>query len=593
MLRPQDTSTRERKNLNGLWQFRLDPEGEGRSASWFSRPLTESRQMAVPASFNDIAADAGVRDYFGDVWYQTSVWVPRGWEERRIVLHFESATHRATVWVNEVEVMSHEGGYTPFEADITEHVAPGQEVRITAQVNNTLHWQSIPPGVIEDTPAGKRQRYWHDFFNYAGIHRTVWLYSSDPVHITDITITTDLDGENGVIGYAAEAERPDDVETKVILRNAEGTGVATDTGPSGTLSVPNVHRWAPGDGYLYDLEIQLLRGDTVVDSYHQSVGVRTVKADGTRFLINGEPFYFTGFGRHEDVPVIGKGHNDAYLLHDFELLRWIGANSFRTSHYPYSEDVLDYADRQGIVLIDETAAVGLNMGLGGGIFGTQGYQTFSPETANDATREVHAQAIRELIARDRNHPSVVLWSIANEPESDTEGAEKYFEPLFDVARQADPTRPVGFVNVMLAPHGKCRVSQFGDVLMLNRYYGWYVDTGDLAAAELAWEDELRAWAGEGKPIIITEYGADTYPGLHSLVAASPWTEEYQVEYLDMNHRVFDRIDAVVGEQVWNFADFTTTSGIMRVGGNKKGVFTRDRQPKAAAYALRRRWRKDL
>jgi beta-glucuronidase len=290
--------------------------------------------------------------------------------------------------------------------------------------------------------------------------------------------------------------------------------------------------------------------------------------------------------------VIGKGHSDVYLVHDFELLKWIGANSFRTSHYPYSEDVLDYADRQGVVIIDETAAVGLNMGLGGGIFGSQGYQTFSPETANDATREVHAQAIRELIARDKNHPSVVLWSIANEPESDTEGAEKYFQPLFDVAREADPTRPVGFVNVMLAPHGKCRVSQFGDVLMLNRYYGWYVNTGDLPAAELAWEEELKGWASEGKPIIITEYGADTYPGLRSL-DASPWTEEYQVEYLDMNHRVFDRIDAVVGEQVWNFADFATTSGIMRVGGNKKGVFTRDRQPKEAAYALRRRWRKGL
>jgi beta-glucuronidase len=310
-------------------------------------------------------------------------------------------------------------------------------------------------------------------------------------------------------------------------------------------------------------------------------------------LINDEPVYFTGFGKHEDIPVIGKGHNDPFMLHDFELLKWIGANSFRTSHYPYAEDVIDYADRQGIVVIDETAAVGLNMGLGGGIFGTQGYQTFSADTVNDATQEVHAQAIRELIARDKNHPSVVIWSIANEPESDTEGAEHYFRPLFDVAREADPTRPVGFVNVMLAPHGKCRVSQFGDVLMLNRYYGWYVNTGDLEGAELAWEEELTAWAGEGKPIIITEYGADTYPGLHSAVAGNPWSEEYQIEYLEMNHRVFDRIDAVVGEQMWNFADFATTSGIMRVGGNKKGAFTRDRQPKAAAHYLRSRWRKDL
>jgi hypothetical protein len=102
-------------------------------------------------------------------------------------------------------------------------------------------------------------------------------------------------------------------------------------------------------------------------------------------------------------------------------------------HYPYTEQVLDYADRQGIVLIDETAAVGLGMGLGGGIFGAQGYQTFPPDTINDAIREVHAQAIRELIARAKSHPSVVLWSITNEPESDIEAAEDYFRPLFDVA----------------------------------------------------------------------------------------------------------------------------------------------------------------
>jgi beta-glucuronidase len=593
MLRPRDTSTRERKNLNGLWQFALDQAGEGRSGQWFAGPLPGAREMAVPASFNDIATDATVRDYFGDIWYQTSVWIPRGWQGRRVVLHFESATHRATVWVNNNEVVSHEGGYTPFEADITEHVNGGEQVRITAVLNNTLSFHSIPPGVIEDTPAGKRQIYWHDFFNYAGIHRTVWLYSTDPAHVTDLTIVTDLDGDIGVVDYTIDAEGADDVETRVILRNADGQEAAANTGASGTLQVPDVHEWAPGDGYLYDIEVQLVQGDTVIDSYTQSVGIRTVKVDGIKFLINGEPFSFKGFGKHEDLPVIGKGHNDAYLLHDFELLKWIGANSFRTSHYPYSEDVLDYADRQGIVLIDETAAVGLNMGLGGGIFGGQGYKTFSPETANDVTQEVHAQAIRELIARDKNHPSVVLWSIANEPESETPEAEDYFRPLFDVAREADPTRPVGFVNVMLAPHGKCRVSKFGDVLMLNRYYGWYVNTGDLEAAELAWEEELTAWAGEGKPIIITEYGADTYPGLHSVVAGNPWTEEYQVEYLDMNHRVFDRIDAVVGEQMWNFADFATTSGIMRVGGNKKGAFTRDRQPKAAAHALRRRWREDL
>jgi beta-glucuronidase len=592
MLRPQDTTTRERKPLTGLWRFRLDGAGEGRSAEWFRRPLADAREMAVPASFNDVA-DPAVREYFGDVWYQTTVRVPRGWDGQRIVLHFESATHRATVWVNDAEVVSHEGGFTPFEAEATEHVQAGEEARVTVVVNNTLSFQTIPPGVIEDTSHGRRLRYFHDFFNYAGIHRPVWLYATPHVHLTDITVVTGLDGANGSIEYRAEAQDADGAEVRVVLREADGVEVASSTGASSTLTVPNVHRWAPGDGYLYDLEVQLVGGDgELLDSYHQSVGVRTVAVDGTRFLINGEPFHFKGFGKHEDIPVIGKGHNDAFLVHDFELLKWVGANSFRTSHYPYAEAVLDYADRQGIVVIDETAAVGLNVNLSVEDPDARGSTTFSPERVNDQTREAHVQAIRELVARDKNHPSVVLWSIANEPESDTEGAERYFEPLFPLTRELDPTRPVGFANLLTAPYGKCRVSQFGDVVMLNRYYGWYVDTGDLEAAETAWENELRGWAKEGKPIIITEYGADTYPGLHSLLP-EPWSEEYQVAFLEMNHRVFDRFDAVVGEQVWNFADFATISGIARVGGNKKGVFTRDRQPKAAAHTLRRRWRKDL
>src|SRR3954453_3423223 len=101
MLRPQDTDTRERKSLNGLWKFALDPAGEGRPERWFARPLADAREKAVPASLNDISADPAVRDYFGDLWYQTTVRVPRGWAGQRVVLHFESATHRATVWVND------------------------------------------------------------------------------------------------------------------------------------------------------------------------------------------------------------------------------------------------------------------------------------------------------------------------------------------------------------------------------------------------------------------------------------------------------------------------------------------------------------
>src|SRR3712207_27669 len=147
------------KSLNGLWRFRLDASGEGRAAGWWRQPLAGSREIPVPASYNDVFADAEAHDHIGDAWYQTVVRVPERWRGERIVLRFDAATHRAVVWVDDAQVAEHEGGYTPFEADVTEIAEPGTEIRITAVVDNTLSWQSIPPGYVEETPEGRRQRY--------------------------------------------------------------------------------------------------------------------------------------------------------------------------------------------------------------------------------------------------------------------------------------------------------------------------------------------------------------------------------------------------------------------------------------------------
>ena len=591
MLAPRETSTRERKSLDGLWRFALGVDGVGRGERWWQRPLPGVREVPVPSSYNDVFPDAQVRNHVGDAWYQTTVRVPRGWAGQRILLRFGSATHRAVVWVDDAQVAEHEGGFTPFEADVTNVVAPGEEHRITVVVNNILTWQSIPPGYVEQTPDGPRQRLLFDFFNYAGLHRPVWLYATPPAHVRDVTVVTDLrEGSTGSVGYAVEADGAGDLEVRVALRDADGTEVARATGASGELTVENVHPWRPGEGYLYHLSVELWgEGDAPVDAYPLAVGIRTVEVHGTRFLINGDPFYFKGFGKHEDAAVRGRGYDDVFMVHDFALMEWLGANSFRTSHYPYAEEVLEYADRHGIVVIDEVAGVGINSGLAAGVFGAKPHTTFSEETINTDTQATHRRAIGELVARDKNHACVVLWSIANEPESVTPEARAYFEPLVRETRRLDPSRPVGFVNVPGATPDQDKITDLFDVVMLNRYYGWYVNPGDVAAAERALEAELKAWAEKHKkPIILTEFGADTLEGLHDVVPG-PWTEEYEAGLLEMHHRVFDRIEAVVGEQVWNFADFATVPGVMRVGGNKKGVFTRERRPKAAASILRRRW----
>ena len=278
------------------------------------------------------------------------------------------------------------------------------------------------------------------------------------------------------------------------------------------------------------------------------------------------------------------------MVHDFELLNWIGANSFRTSHYPYAEEVLDYADRHGIVVIDEIAAVGLNTGHRRRDLRRPNRSHLLATTPSATPPGGPRQAIRELVARDKNHPSVVLWSIANEPEPTPPEARDYFAPLVDLTRAPGPHAAGRVRQLHAGPGRSCEVSRTSlDVCMINRYYGWYVQPGDLAAAERALEAELAS----GRRTASRSSSPSTAPTPSpACTASSPrrrGPRSTRPSILDMSHRVFDRVDAVVGEQVWNFADFATRSGIFRVDGNKKGVFTRDRRPKASAWALRRRW----
>ena len=211
------------------------------------------------------------------------------------------------------------------------------------------------------------------------------------------------------------------------------------------------------------------------------------------------------------------------------------------------------------------------------------------------TKEAHEQVIKEMIARDKNHACVVMWSIANEPASSQEGAYEYFKPLFELARKLDKQkRFCTFVNYMLAPADKCLVTSLCDIICINRYYGWYVDLSNLELAKKHMLEELKIWHEKypTKPIVFTEYGVDTLAGMHDMDEMTPYSEEFQLEYYKMYEEVFDSLDYIIGEQTWNFADFQTKFGIFRVQGNKKGVFTRDRQPKSIARHLKERWTKD-
>ncbi len=583
MLKPQLNPARQLVSLDGIWEFKVDFNDEGFNQNWASSTLDTDLDIAVPASYNELFPQREIREHVGWVWYQRELIVPKGFAGQRYFVRVGAATHEGVVYMNGKELVRHVGGYMPFEAEITDLVAPGETALLTIAVSNVLTNETIPPGEVQVLKTGrKEQYYYHDFFNYAGLARSVSLYSTPKSAIQDITVVTSVSGSKGVVSYEVVSDEP----VSVKLLDAKGTEVAAAQGSKGNLEVADAKLWGPGHPYLYQLVA--ISGE---DQYNLNVGIRTIEVSGTQLLLNGKPIYLTGFGMHEDHLVKGKGHDNAFLVNDFELLKWVGANSFRTSHYPYAEEVMDYADKHGILVIDETAAVGMNMGLSSGVFGTQPKKTFTEDNINSASQAALASQIRELIARDKNHPCVIAWSITNEPASEEDGADTYFEPLFKLAKELDPTRPVTYVNVMLAPFDKCKLGQFADFICLNRYYGWYLNHNDLDSAILNYRTEMAGWVEKfQKPLVITEYGADTLPGAHS-IHGLPWSEEYQVNFLRASHQVHDEFDAVVGEQVWNFADFQTKPGIFRVLGNKKGVFTRDRQPKAAAYELKDRWTK--
>lgn len=602
MLYPKTSRTRRIVDMNGLWKFCFDPQSEGLKHNW-QNGLDPRRtiEMPVPASFNDFFTDKESREYTGDFWYETSVFVPGEWEGKNISLRFDCATHRAVVYINGEKIVTHEGGFLPFTARINRVVNWNGYNRVVVCLNNELSYATLPAGSTKVFSDGtKMSKPFFDFYNYAGLQRPVRLVVTPKDEIVDFSVNHVLEGSDSITEYAVTTASGDVVSPvsniRVLVRvyDENRNLVAEASGEKGKIRIPNVRLWEVRNAYLYTFRILLMDQETIVDEYEEEIGIRTVEVRDTDILINNKPVYLKGFGKHEDSEINGRGFNLAVVKRDFELMKWIGANSFRTSHYPYAEEIIQMADREGFLVIDEVAAVGFFESLMNFMEASTGKQTefFSRDIVQTETKANHKAALCELIARDKNHACVIAWSLMNEPETTSDSAVPYFKEIFELARELDPQkRPRTFAMVMNSTPDACKCYSFSDILSLNRYYGWYNRGGyEMKEAKELFIREMDQWKELhlNKPFLFTEFGADTMVGVHKLPSVM-WSEEYQEEYLRMQFEVFDSYDFVKGEQVWNFADFQTTEGIMRVNGNKKGIFTRNRQPKAVAYVFKNRW----
>ncbi|KAF4520121.1 hypothetical protein B566_EDAN010277 [Ephemera danica] len=585
LLYPRPSETREVRTLDGVWQFRISPTNDpniGFREQWYARPLKQSGgeilMMPVPASYNDVTTRADVRDFVGWAWYERTFFAPAAWLQKdsgvRIMLRFGSVHYAASVWVNSQLAMEHIGGHLPFEADITSFLHPSAN-RLTVAVNNTLDPYTIPQGQVErpnDTdrypPGYVINSYTFDFYNYAGIHRPVVLHAVPNSHVDDILVTSSIQNkQDGVVKFDINVKNNAALHISCKVRILDNNGsekIASDPMPAekcaGSLLVEDAQLWwpiymSPTPGYLYTLEVILLdqEHEGPIDVYRLPFGIRTITWTNSTILVR------------------GKGLDLVMLVKDHNLMQWLGANSYRTSHYPYSEENLELSDRLGLVVVSESPAVNLV------VFD-------KPLLAR------HRTVMRELIRRDKNRACVLMWSLANEARSQQPASEAYFKDLASYVKHLDPTRPI--TMAINQPYNKDHGAAFMDVIAVNHYFAWYSDTGRLELIARQMENNIRQWKKvHNKPIFVSEYGADAVAGLHS-DPPSVWTEDYQVALMKENFKAFDKLreqGLLNGEMIWNFADFATAQVYTRVNGNKKGIFTRERQPKAAAHELKNRY----
>lgn len=549
----QHASGRRSQSLAGRWHVIVDPYRSGAqflglpNVRGFHRNLSprddprieydfsRSPTLAVPGDWS--TQDPRLLLYEGTLWYQRSFEARRipGW---RAVLHFGAANHEAEVWLNGEPVGRHEGGFTPFDLDVTAVLRDGRNDVVVA-VDSTRRRDAVP---ALDT----------DWWNYGGLTRDVRLVSVPESFLRDWRI--------GLDGIEVQIDGPQPAQSVRVDVEGHTLELLTDASGRARAALPfEPERWSPDRPRLYDVTLAC-NGEVVRDR----IGFRRIEARGGEILLNGEPIFLRGISLHEEAPLRGgraHGVDDARTLLGWALD--LGCNFVRLSHYPHDEPMARLADELGLLVWEEIP-----------VYWQIDWE--SPAALASATTQ-----LRELILRDRNRASVVLWSLANETLP-TPARLEFLRSLARTARELDPTRLLTTALLTLpAKERRMRIDdplgELVDVLAVNEYFGWYY--GEPEGVE--WESAFD------KPLVISELGADALAGHHG-EASERWTEEFQARFYERQIAMLETIPFLRGVSPWILQDFRSPRrhlpGIQD-HYNRKGLISERGQRKQAFSVL--------
>lgn len=342
---------------------------------------------------------------------------------------------------------------------------------------------------------------------------------------------------------------------------------------SGSLTLPGVTPWMPETPALYELCCVLMDGDTPVDDLIDRVGFRDIKVRGKKILLNGEPVRLRGYNRHEDHPQFGCALPKAAMVADLELMRDMGCNMVRTSHYPNDMRFLDLCDKMGFMVWEESHARTVKFD----------HPMFKEQIKSSTV---------EMVEWHHNHPSIVMWGCLNECDSVSPAGKKVHESVLGLLKKLDPSRPTTFAS---DKHVKDICLGLVDIVSWNVYTGWYgrsmEDIQSVIHERLEWLHSDESHGGKGKPVIIAEFGGGAIYGCRR-ARGGYWSEEYQRDVLDECLRVYLNHPDIVGAAIWQFCDVRVTDNWHPHGRprnmNNKGTVDEYRRPKLAYDTVKRR-----
>lgn len=542
------TKGRDGQSLDGDWNFCVDLLDTGLRQKWFAMTPEAPEDRIEPWDYDPYMGETvpvpSCWQMQKEKWYffEGSAWYTRPLEHdpmpgRRQVLRIGAAQYDCKVFLNGAFLGNHYGGSTPFCAELTEALRPGQNWLMLC-VNNTRTLDRVP---MRNT----------DWFNYGGVYREVTLFDLPEVVIRDLFVRL----EGGAIRVSASV----DGDCLTARLSIPELGIEADLplqdGKGEITLAARPALWSPESPKLYD--VTLTAGP---DQVRDRVGFRTIAREGTEILLNGAPIFLRGISVHEDDATFGKVTSETDIRRRFAHAKELGCNFLRLAHYPHHERAAEIADEMGLMLWEEVPVY------------------WAIDFANPATRRDAENQLRELIRRDRNRASVIIWSVGNE-NPDTDARLDFMRCLAEIAKAEDPTRLTS--AACLVNHAKLkiedRLARHIDVIGLNEYYGWYEENFD----ELA---EIGRNSAPDRPVVISETGADgdstdqgPKRGLFSLA--------YQDEVYAKQIETLRGLDYVKGMSPWILYDFRVErrQGIFQRGWNRKGLIAADKATKKPAF----------